>query len=379
MSLLSVESVTHRYPGARDARPALRDVSAEIGPGQTLAVVGESGCGKTTLGRAVTGLLRPEAGTVRFEGSDIWGLRGDAYRRYRRSVQLVHQDPYGALNPGITVEETLAAGLRHHRVVPRREVRDEVQRLLGLAGLDTGRAFLDRYPHQLSGGQRQRLVIARAMALRPSLIVADEAVSMLDVSMRISILDLLKSLGAGGGLGYLFISHDFGVVRYFAAGGRIIVMFFGVVVESGPVEEVIARPRHPYTYLLLDAIPEPDPRSARRERPEPARLAAELAQARPADEGCVFANRCPFARDRCRAERPPLALPDEAAGVPVDGLDGHRSACWYPELVPVAGVPAASAAVAGATLASPPGVDVPSAGAPAPEPAVGAAGDGAVK
>ena len=328
MSLLSVDHVSHRYQAARDDRPVLQDVSVEIEPGQILAVVGESGCGKTTLGRAIAGLMRPAAGTVSFDGADIWQLRGADYRRYRRSVQLVHQDPYGALNPGLTVEETIAAGLRYQRVVPRREVSGEVRRLLGLAGLDTGRACLERYPHQLSGGQRQRLVIARAMVLRPSLLVADEPVSMLDVSMRISILDLLKSLGRSHGLAYLFISHDFGVVRYFAAGGRIIVMFFGVVVESGPVEEVIARPQHPYTFLLLDAIPEPDPRRARRRRAEATRFAAEHIEARPADTGCVFANRCPFVRDRCRSERPP--------GLPVDGTEGHWSACWYPELVPAA-------------------------------------------
>jgi oligopeptide/dipeptide ABC transporter ATP-binding protein len=325
MSLLSVEHVTHRYQTARDDRPVLRDVSVEIEPGQTLAVVGESGCGKTTLGRAITGLLRPAAGTVNFDGVDISKLRGAGFRRYRRSVQLIHQDPYGALNPGLTVEETISAGLRHHRIVPRRELHGEVQRLLGLAGLDTGRDFLQRYPHQLSGGQRQRLVIARSMALRPSLIVADEAVSMLDVSMRISILDLLKSLGESHGLAYLFISHDFGVVRYFAAGEKLIVMFFGVVVESGPVEEVIASPRHPYTYLLLDAIPEPDPRRARRRRSEATRLAAERVEATPSDTGCIFANRCPFVRDRCHTDTPPA-----------DSADGHWGACWYPELIPAA-------------------------------------------
>jgi oligopeptide/dipeptide ABC transporter ATP-binding protein len=326
VSLLSVEHVSHQYQTARDGRPALQDVSLEIDPGQTLAVVGESGCGKTTLGRAITGLIRPSAGAVRFDGEDIWKLRGSGYRRYRRSVQLIHQDPYGALNPGLTVEETLSGGLRHHRIVPRREVRGEVQRLLGLAGLDASRAFMERYPHQLSGGQRQRLVIARGMALRPSLLVADEAVSMLDVSMRISILDLLKSLGTSHGLAYLFISHDFGVVRYFAGGGRIIVMFFGVVVETGPVEGVIARPRHPYTYLLLDAIPDPDPRRARRQRSEATAIAAERIEAQVADTGCVFANRCPFARDRCHQERPP--------SMPVTDAVGHTSACWYPEAVP---------------------------------------------
>lgn len=325
--------MSHRYPAARDDRPVLRDVSLDIEPGQTLAVVGESGCGKTTLGRAMVGLIEPAKGTVSFEGEDIWKLRGPGYRRYRQAVQLVHQDPYGALNPGLTVEETLAGGVRHHRIVPRREVGREVRRLLGLAGLDTNQAFMERFPHQLSGGQRQRLVIARAMALRPQLIVADEAVSMLDVSMRISILDLLKSLGHSHDLAYLFISHDFGVVRYFAVGGRIIVMFFGVVVESGPVEEVIARPRHPYTFLLLDAVPEPNPRQARRRRSEATRIAAERIEAYPADEGCIFANRCPFARDRCRTDRPP--------SLPVEGSAGHWSACWYPEEVPGAAMAAA--------------------------------------
>ena len=338
MSLLSVEHVSHRYQGARDARPVLQDVSAEIEPGQILAVVGESGCGKTTLGRVIAGLMQPETGTVSFEGTDIWKLHGSGYRRYRNAVQLIHQDPYGALNPGLTVEETLASGLKYHRVVARRELPGEVRRLLGLAGLDTSRAFGERYPHQLSGGQRQRLVIARAMALRPRLLVADEPVSMLDVSMRISILDLLSSLGQDHGLAYLFISHDFGVVRYFAAGGRIIVMFFGVVVEDGPVEEVIARPRHPYTFLLLDAIPEPDPRRARRRRSEATRIAAERIEARPAETGCVFANRCPFVRDRCRSEKPPA--------LPAGGAAGHRSACWYPELVPAVSAPAVDEEVA---------------------------------
>jgi oligopeptide/dipeptide ABC transporter ATP-binding protein len=342
VSLLSVEHVSHRYPTARDDRPVLDDVNVAIEPGETLAVVGESGCGKTTLGRAIVGLLQPVAGQVRFEDKDIARLRGSDYRQYRRSVQLIHQDPYGALNPGITVEETIAAGLQYQRIVPRREVPDEVRRLLGLAGLDTNQAFMQRYPHQLSGGQRQRLVIARGMALRPSLIVADEAVSMLDVSMRISILDLLKSLGQSHGLAYVFISHDFGVVRYFAAGGRIIVMFFGVVVESGPVEDVITKPRHPYTYLLLDAIPEPDPRRARRRRSEATRVAAERVEAQPASTGCIFANRCPFVRDRCREERPP--------SLPVEGSPGHLSACWYPESIPAAQAQTAQAQTTSAPI-----------------------------
>lgn len=326
MSLLSVEHISHTYPTTAGGRPVLDNVSLELEPASVVAVVGESGCGKTTLGRLIAGLVPPARGSVCYEGHDIWGLSRPEFKHYRRSVQLVHQDPYGSLNPGLTVGENLAAGLRYHRVVPRREVATEVARLLKLVGLEHSGTFLQRYPHELSGGQRQRLVIARALALRPKLVVADEAVSMLDVSLRVSLLDLLLSVGAQYRIGYVFISHDFGVVRYFAQGGRIIVLFFGVVVETGSVDEVIAHPRHPYTYLLLEAIPIADPRQARRVRSEAGRVATERMQASPTVDGCVFAHRCPFARDRCRTTRPPLTE--------VGTGSGHWSACWFPEEVP---------------------------------------------
>lgn len=328
-AVIELSHVSHRYPRSSSVRPVLDDVNLAIGRGETVAVVGESGCGKTTLGRVVVGLIAPLGGAVRFEGRDVSKLGRRERAVFRRSVQLVHQDPYGALNPGLTIRESLGAGLRHNHVVSRREVPREVERLLALAGLDNSREFQERFPHQLSGGQRQRVVIARAMALRPRIVVADEPVSMLDVSMRISILDLLRSFGDDGGLGYLFISHDFGVVRYFARGGRIVVMFFGVVVEEGPCEEVIRRPKHPYTFLLLDAVPIPDPRVARRARSAATRAATEKIEALPSPAGCVFSSRCPFARDRCRKEAPP------EQDVSVLGDGSHRARCWYVEDVPV--------------------------------------------
>ncbi len=281
VSLLSVDNVTHRYPTTTSELPVLNGVSLDVEPSSVVAVVGESGCGKTTLGRLVVGLVRPMDGEVRYEGKDIWGLPKKQWDEYRRSVQVIHQDPYASLNPGLTVEDTLKAGLLYHHIVRRRELRAELFRLLDLVDLEPSSAFLHRYPHQLSGGQRQRLVIARAMGLRPRLVVADEAVSMLDVSMRVSVLDLLLSMRSEQQLAYVFISHDFGVVRYFARTGRIVVMFFGVVVEEGPSEEVISHPRHPYTFLLLDAIPVPDPRLAHRRRTDAVREAEERVTGEP--------------------------------------------------------------------------------------------------
>ncbi|HTT88442.1 MAG TPA: ABC transporter ATP-binding protein [Acidimicrobiales bacterium] len=326
MSLLSVDNVTHRYPTTTSELPVLNSVSLDVEPGSVVAVVGESGCGKTTLGRLVVGLVKPMAGEVRYEGKDIWSLSGKDWHAYRRSVQVIHQDPYASLNPGLTVEDTLKAGLLYHHIVRRRDVRAELFRLLELVDLEASAAFLRRYPHQLSGGQRQRLVIARAMGLQPRLVVADEAVSMLDVSMRVSVLDLLLSLRAEQQLAYVFISHDFGVVRYFSRTGRIIVMFYGVIVEEGPAQTVISHPRHPYTFLLLDAIPVPDPRLAHRRRTEATSKAEERVTGEPSAEGCVFCNRCPFAEDKCRAEAPSLT---ETAPGPA-----HRVACWFPERVP---------------------------------------------
>jgi oligopeptide/dipeptide ABC transporter ATP-binding protein len=320
MKLLEVNGVSHRYPTTVGDRPVLDDVTLDIDGDGIVAVVGESGCGKTTLGRLVIGEARPSDGEIRFDGRNIWSLKGTDFKAYRRAVQVVHQDPYASLNPSLTIEDTLGPAMLYHRLVRRRDLRREMLRILQTVGLDATSAFLRRYPHQLSGGQRQRVAIARAMSLQPRLIVADEPTSMLDVSMRLAILDLLLSFQEERRLAYLFISHDFGVVRYFTQGGRIVVMFYGVIVEEGPAEELIHHPRHPYTYLLLQAIPIPDPTLAPRHRRE----IAEHIDGKPADRGCVFANRCPFAEPQCRAIRPPLT----------ELRPQHRAACLYPERVP---------------------------------------------
>jgi oligopeptide/dipeptide ABC transporter ATP-binding protein len=321
VKVLEVDAVTHRYATTRGPRPVLDNVSLGLEAKDVVAVVGESGCGKTTLGRLIAGMIPPFEGQVRFEGRDLWSLKGDDFKAYRRAVQVVQQDPYASLNPGLTIEDTLGAPLLHHKMVRRRQLKPTLMRALQEVGLDATPAFLSRYPHQLSGGQRQRVAIARSMSLQPRVVVADEATSMLDVSLRVAILDLLLSFRQQRDLAYMFISHDLGLVRYFAQGGRIVVMFYGVVVEEGPCEEVINRPKHPYTFLLLEAIPVPDPEVASQRRTEELERYAE---GQVATTGCVFANRCPFAEDACRKARPPLA----------EVGDGHTAACFFPEKVP---------------------------------------------
>ena len=325
MSLLQLRNLSQHYQGSTAPLPALDDVSLEVEKNSVVAVVGESGCGKTTLGRIASGLMKPSEGEVIFDDQDIWQLPRSGWNGYRRRVQIVQQDPYASLNPGLSLMESLRPGLLRQKIVPRRRATEEVLRLLDLVGLDADEAFLRRFPHQLSGGQRQRLAVARAVSLRPDLIIADEPTSMLDVSVRVAVLDLLLSLQADEGLSYIFISHDFGVVRYFTRGGRIVVMFFGQIVEEGPAEEVIGRPRHPYSYQLLEAIPVPDPRTVRSRAAQidEADLEDRVDQP-PATTGCIFANRCPFVEDACRETRPPLA----------EIGPGHRAACLFPERVP---------------------------------------------
>ncbi len=320
MSLLSLDHIRHRYD-KKSSQNVLNNVSVSIEQNDILALVGESGCGKTTLGKIAVGLVKPSEGVVSFKGSDISGLKGSGYHNYRRGVQLVHQDPYASLNPTQSIYETLSAGLIRHKLCSRRDRRDRVKDFLKTVGLDPTDDFLHRYPHQLSGGQRQRVGVARALVVQPQLIVADEAVSMLDVSMRVSILDLLLQLKEDRGLSYLFITHDFGVVRYFAEGYRIGVLYFGALVEEGSCAELIERPLHPYTYTLLSAVPIPDPRWNRSRTPVVLRNLDDTAM--PA-QGCPFVQRCPFSDQHCREETPPLR-----------SFDGqHKSACFHPDRIP---------------------------------------------
>ncbi|MBA8793193.1 oligopeptide/dipeptide ABC transporter ATP-binding protein [Friedmanniella endophytica] len=331
MTLLEVQHVTHSYPTS--PRPVLRDVSLEVVAGDVVAVVGESGCGKTTMGRLIAGLTEPSQGKVAFDGSDIWSLKGRAKKDWRRRVQLVHQDPYGSLNPGLTLGSTLAPGMLYHKLATPRTVDQAMLEVLEQVGLDPTKEFLQRYPHQLSGGQRQRLSIARAISLRPDLVVADEVTSMLDVSMRVAILDLLLKFRAERGIGFVFISHDFGVVRYFTQGGRIAVMFFGSIVEVGPTDEVVTAPKHPYTQMLLQAIPVPNPALARQREAEEAAAGGETERliGEPSWTGCVFANRCPLVQDVCRTTPPPLQQVKTDDGT---ATQGHQAACHFSDRIP---------------------------------------------
>ncbi len=280
---------------------AVDGVSFDVGAGETFALVGESGCGKTTVGRALLRLVEPTAGEVRFGGRDVRALRRGELRRLRREMQLVFQDPYASLNPRLTVGAIVGEALAVHGIARGSELEDRVAALLERVGLAAG--YRSRYPHEFSGGQRQRIGIARALALRPRFVVCDEAVSALDVSIQAQILNLLQDLQDEFALTYLFISHDLHVVRHLA--DRVAVMYLGRIVESAPAAELFADPKHPYTRALLAANPEPDPAA----RGEPAPLEGEVPSPLAPPPGCAFHPRCPRAFSPCASVEPrPLAL-----------------------------------------------------------------------
>ncbi|WP_238719724.1 ABC transporter ATP-binding protein [Nitratireductor alexandrii] len=278
---------------------AVDGVSFSLKRGETLALVGESGCGKSTTARLAMRLIEPSAGTVRFDGSDIGGLRGAPLRRFRRHMQIIFQDPFASLNPGMTVWQTLEEPLIVNDLgnqATRRARIDEVMRQVGLAP-----EYAGRYPHEFSGGQRQRIGIARALIVRPQLVVCDEPVSALDVSIQAQVINLLGDLQAQLGLSYLFISHDLAVVKHIS--DRVAVMYLGKIIETAPKRDFFAMPRHPYSRALLSAIPQPNPR----ERLNRMALSGEIPNPIDLPQGCRFHPRCPFAVDRCRKEEPTLA------------------------------------------------------------------------
>jgi len=303
--LLRVNDLTKTYGGQglfSRGRPvqAVSGVSFEIGQGETLALVGESGCGKSSVGRMVMRLTEPSAGSIEFDGRDLAILHGRALAAERHKIQMVFQDPFGSLNPRKAVRHILRQPLRAagHRGVLEREVLG----LLDMVGLRPPERFIDRLPHEFSGGQRQRIAIARAFAMKPRLVVADEPVSALDVSVRAQVLRLMQQLQAESGVSFLFISHDLGVVRSIAQ--RVAVMYLGKLVESGPVEDIFTAPRHPYTQALLSASPLPDPARAReRQR---ILLQGDLPSPSAPPPGCRFHTRCPVAQGTCRQVEPLL-------------------------------------------------------------------------
>ncbi len=323
--LLEVRNLVKHYTAgglfARGAPPvrAVDGVSFDVGRGETLALVGESGCGKSSVGRTVLRLQEPTGGEASFEGVDVFGLDRTALRRLRRRMQIIFQDPYGSLNPRMTVGAAIAEGIEIHRLATGPEVGRRVGALLEEVGLDPG--YGRRYPHEFSGGQRQRIGIARALAVEPSFIVCDEPVSALDVSVQAQVLNLLADLQRDRGLSYLFIAHDLAVVRQIAQ--RAAVMYLGRIVEAGPTEALLAAPRHPYTVALLSAVPEPDP-SRRRSR---IILTGDLPSPSNPPPGCPFHTRCfhPSRNVRCRTEVPML----RPVGATI-------AACHYAESTPTA-------------------------------------------
>jgi peptide/nickel transport system ATP-binding protein len=322
-ALLEVRGLAKHFPIRRGVFSrisghvrAVDGIDLDLSRGETLGLVGESGSGKTTAGRCILRLMEPTGGSIRFEGTDLLSLPPAAMRKMRREMQVIFQDPYGSLNPRMKVGTIVGEPLAIHRIARGREREDRVAELLRRVGLDP--SVMKRYPHEFSGGQRQRIGIARALALKPKLVICDEPVSALDVSIQAQVVNLLMDLQEEFTLAYLFIAHDLSVVEHIS--DRVAVMYLGKIVESAGAETLYRDPKHPYTKALLSAIPVPDPGNP----PRRVLLKGDLPSPASPPPGCAFHPRCPVAEERCRREEPPL----------LEVGNGHLASC---HLVP--GVP----------------------------------------
>ena len=320
-SLLQVHRLTKHFPveGGWFRPPrhvhAVDDISFSLKAGESFALVGESGCGKTTTARMLAKLEKPDDGSILFDEQEVAELRGPALKQYNRDVQMIFQDPFESLNPRRTVRAILRQPFLNHDVANKGKIDETVVDLLNQVGMEPGEIFMDRYPHQLSGGQRQRIGIARALTLKPRLVIADEPVSSLDISIRAQILNLLKALQAQHDLSYLFITHDLGVVR--SVCDRVGVMYLGEIVELAAVESLFTNPLHPYTQALLSATPVADPVKARQRRR--IILKGEVPSALDPPTGCRFHTRCQYSEKRCVEEKPVLR----------EFHPGHTVACHF--------------------------------------------------
>ena len=305
--LIALEHVNRTFRVKGQTIKAVDDLNLSIAAGDILCLVGESGCGKTTTGKMIAGLLPTSSGRILYRGKDIAALTHNDHKEYRLGVQMVHQDPYASLNPIQTVYQILAAPLQHHSFTRgEAETKHRVRELLNIVDLTPPDDFLEKYPHQLSGGQRQRVSVARALTVQPKFIVADEAVSMVDVSIRISLLKMFARLKDEMGVGVLLITHDLALAKYFAWEGRIGVMYLGRLVEIGPAREVVGHPQNPYTQVLLSAIPEADP-DATRAKTRIELRSMDMPSLLQLPTGCTFHPRCPaFIGEVCEKIVPPL-------------------------------------------------------------------------
>jgi oligopeptide/dipeptide ABC transporter ATP-binding protein len=305
--IIELRNITKTFGSGGEKVTAVDDISLEIQEREIVCLVGESGCGKSTTGRIVAGLIKPSAGQILYQGQDIISMEGNRYKDYRKGVQIIHQDPYASLNPTQTVRDILTVPLlRHKKVNGRAAAESRALELLEIVDLTPSKEFINKYPHQLSGGQRQRVSVARALTVEPTFIVADEAVSMVDVSIRVSLLNMLARLRSEFNVTFLFITHDLALAKYFAWEHRIVVMYLGRIAEEGPTPRMIADPRHPYTQALLAAVPEADPELTHRKRQIELR-GADIPSLLHLPPGCTFHPRCPYCVEgECDVAVPPL-------------------------------------------------------------------------